>query len=492
MGVKAKGLRQACAAALTVLAVLLACAGLLAGGRQAAYAAGEDDFSGGELGVAPLEAQASIESYALLEQSGTSYYLYPCDAFGTKTSDYWVYGTSPSSSISSAESAVQERLNYITTLIVDAEITKVPERAKCPYQVIILNSMKVRNYTAVSYEPNIHALLPNLEEVVFPVGSELREIGSGAFKNCVNLWNLDGFDSLVHLKTIGSSAFEGCERLSSVAFPVGGELTQIGGSAFKNCTTLWNLEGFGLLADLKTIGSSAFYGCKDLPSVVLPASVTQLYSSAFAGCLNLRSIVLDDSLDKIGENAFSGCKQLQRLTMPASVTQIGWHAFEYCASLEEIEFKGKNPPSVSSAFTNVPNNLEIIVPAGALAAYKNANGFRSVQHIRDVDGNTKVPVVKKSNTVKVTAYAVNVSHSQLKKSTRSFTYRPFWVSYAQGKVTFAKKSGNKRIKVSKNGTVTVKKGLKKGTYAVRVKVRAAGNSEYKPKTVTSRLKVRVR
>jgi hypothetical protein len=41
--------------------------------------------------------------------------------------------------------------------------------------------------------------------------------------------------------------------------------------------------------------------------------------------------------------------------------------------------------------------------------------------------------------------------------------------------------------------VTVKKGLKKGTYKVRVKVRAAGNSNYKAsawKTVTFRIKVK--
>ena len=32
---------------------------------------------------------------------------------------------------------------------------------------------------------------------------------------------------------------------------------------------------------------------------------------------------------------------------------------------------------------------------------------------------------------------------------------------------------------SKTGKLTVKKGLKKGTYVVKVKVRAAGNSNYK-------------
>lgn len=61
-----------------------------------------------------------------------------------------------------------------------------------------------------------------------------------------------------------------------------------------------------------------------------------------------------------------------------------------------------------------------------------------------------------------------------------------------GKITFKKKSGNKKITVSKSGKVTVKKGLKKGTYKVKVKVTASGNKYYygKSKTVTIKIKVK--
>ncbi len=47
----------------------------------------------------------------------------------------------------------------------------------------------------------------------------------------------------------------------------------------------------------------------------------------------------------------------------------------------------------------------------------------------------------------------------------------------QGKVTYIKVSGNKKIKVNrKTGRVTVKKGLKKGTYNVTVKLKTKGKS----------------
>ena len=50
------------------------------------------------------------------------------------------------------------------------------------------------------------------------------------------------------------------------------------------------------------------------------------------------------------------------------------------------------------------------------------------------------------------------------------------------------REGNGKITVNKtNGKITVKKGLKKGSHKVQVKIKAAGNSNYKAsavKTVT--------
>ena len=69
-----------------------------------------------------------------------------------------------------------------------------------------------------------------------------------------------------------------------------------------------------------------------------------------------------------------------------------------------------------------------------------------------------------------------------------------FTSKGQGAKTYVKKSGNKKITIAKKtGKVTVKKGLKKGTYKVKVKVKAAGNANYKAskvKTVTFKVIVK--
>ena len=61
---------------------------------------------------------------------------------------------------------------------------------------------------------------------------------------------------------------------------------------------------------------------------------------------------------------------------------------------------------------------------------------------------------------------------------------------AQGSVTYKKKSGAKKITIhKKTGVITVKKGLKKGTYLLKVGITAAGNSNFKKKTVTAEIKI---
>lgn len=45
---------------------------------------------------------------------------------------------------------------------------------------------------------------------------------------------------------------------------------------------------------------------------------------------------------------------------------------------------------------------------------------------------------------------------------------------------------------AKNGNITVKKKIKKGTYKVKIKVTAAGNAGFKPGTKTVTVKIKVK
>jgi hypothetical protein len=95
---------------------------------------------------------------------------------------------------------------------------------------------------------------------------------------------------------------------------------------------------------------------------------------------------------------------------------------------------------------------------------------------------TQAAVKKSDNTIKVTGKKVKATaNKKTKKVTKKQTFKKskaFKVKGAKGAVTFKKTSGNKKITVAKNGTITVNKGIKKGTYKVGVTATAAGNGNY--------------
>ena len=114
---------------------------------------------------------------------------------------------------------------------------------------------------------------------------------------------------------------------------------------------------------------------------------------------------------------------------------------------------------------------------------------------------TPATVVKKANTIKVKGKTITVKAKKLNKKNQAFAVKKaMTVSKAQGTVTYTlstAKKGKKNFKSKfavnkKNGKLTVKKGTKKGTYTLKIKVKAAGNKNYKAATKTVTVKVKVK
>ena len=100
-------------------------------------------------------------------------------------------------------------------------------------------------------------------------------------------------------------------------------------------------------------------------------------------------------------------------------------------------------------------------------------------------------IAKAANPMKVKLSTKSIKASALKAKAQ--IVKPITVSKAKGTVTYAKKSGSKKLTInSKTGKVTVKKGTGTGTYSIKVSVTAKGTSNYKKlvKTVTVRVSVK--
>ena len=184
----------------------------------------------------------------------------------------------------------------------------------------------------------------------------LTEIGDSAFYNCSALSTLTLPEGL---RAIGSSAFYNCRSLQEISLP--DVLKGIGDHAFSNCVAL---EDVTLPDSVDMIGVNAFSGCTKLKSITLPfvgesrtssnafnhifsqipetlttvtlTDCTQIPYSAFSGCSNLTSIILPEGLERINAQAFSECHSLTSMVVPTSVTSMGRNLFRNCYALEEL------------------------------------------------------------------------------------------------------------------------------------------------------------
>ncbi|MBR1740853.1 MAG: hypothetical protein IJ733_03090 [Lachnospiraceae bacterium] len=96
---------------------------------------------------------------------------------------------------------------------------------------------------------------------------------------------------------------------------------------------------------------------------------------------------------------------------------------------------------------------------------------------------------KKAAVIKVKTASKTYKAALLKKKAQSFSIGASVNS--GGKLTYSKVSGNAKLTI-KNGKITVKKNTAKGTYKIKVKIKAAAKGDYKAAAVTKTIKVTVK
>ena len=182
----------------------------------------------------------------------------------------------------------------------------------------------------------------SLTSVVIP--DSVTSIGSRTFYRCSSLTNVVIGNGVT---SIGMYVFDDCDSLTSIEVSADNATYQsIDGNLYsKNGKTLIRYAigkmetSFTIPNGVTLIGTSAFDGCNSLTSVVIPNGVTSIGMYAFDGCSSLTSIVIPDSVTFIGRQAFWGCSSLTSVVIPNSVTSIGGQAFDGCSSLTFNEYE---------------------------------------------------------------------------------------------------------------------------------------------------------
>ena len=266
----------------------------------------------------------------------------------------------------------------IPNSVIDIEVGAFEGCKKLTSVTINSNSIMSKNYNYS--ECGISELFgPQINTYI--IGDEVKSIGGSAFIGCDNLSSVTipnsvvsigelafyGCNSLTSLtipnsvNSIGEEAFNGCSGLTSVTIP--SSVTTIGGWAFAGCSSLTSLT---IPNSLATIADGAFQGCSSLTSLTIPNSLTTIADCAFQDCTSLISVTIPNSVTSIRSDAFSGCSSLATVTIPNSVTSIESNVFYGCNSLTSVTIPNSVKFIRNGAFANCSNLTSVIIPKSVI------------------------------------------------------------------------------------------------------------------------------
>lgn len=244
------------------------------------------------------------------------------------------------------------------------------------YPVTSIGDDAFRNYSFPDILDDEFSNCDNLTSVSLP--NSVTSIGNHAFSGWDSLTSINLPNSIT---CISGNPFCSCNHLRAIRVsPTHPFLATIDGVLFEKSTkTLLchpcSLDNstYAIPEGIISIGKSAFESCDKLTSVSLPDSITTIGDSAFAWCDSLTSINLPNSVTCIGKGAFRFCIRLINLSLPNSVTSIGGLAFRSCLSLTSINLPDSITSIAKDAFSSCPKLVLTVGPDTFAEEYAEKN-----------------------------------------------------------------------------------------------------------------------
>lgn len=148
-------------------------------------------------------------------------------------------------------------------------------------------------------------------------------------------------DTEVAVTFKGESATSQMEYVGDVVIPstvdiegVSYNVTAIKNGAFQKCT----ITSVKIPEGVKSIGTSAFQGCTELDEIEIPEGVTSIKNGLCNGCTGLMSVIIPASVESIGDLAFQNCISLEMIkvlrTTPPTVNSRSFLGVNSSAVLE--------------------------------------------------------------------------------------------------------------------------------------------------------------
>lgn len=202
-------------------------------------------------------------------------------------------------------------------------------------ELVIPSSFRDKPVTEI--EDSGFASCTDIKRIEIP--ASVKKIGNEAFRGCTALESVLFSEGAV-LDSIGNAAFYECEGLRQIELPSG--IKYISYNLFYGCGSLRHAA---IPEGITQIYDGAFGFCIALEDMRIPSTVQSIGDKAFKSCYALRSVEFGteggaSALTCIGRGAFYGCRSMTELELPAALETVGGLAFAYCEGLELISFTG--------------------------------------------------------------------------------------------------------------------------------------------------------
>lgn len=210
-------------------------------------------------------------------------------------------------------------------------------------------------------------------------------------------------DMLKGATEIGDYTFYGCTDLTTVHIPA--TVTSIGNYAFYGCTSLATIYFHGTSAQWSSITKGTNWDGNTGDYTVVCWSQGLTYESNGDGTCSVSGIgtctdtdvgIPDvspdgDSVTSIGDNAFLENTSLTSVAIPDSVTNIGEGAFMHCSSLSSITIPDSVTGIGAAAFSGCSTLTSIIIPDSVTSIENNTfYGCSGLTAITVPDSVTKI------------------------------------------------------------------------------------------------------
>lgn len=385
-------------------------------GRDGANGTDGEDGQDGKDGITP---QLKIEDdyWYISYDNGLSW-----QKLGKATGDNGLDGSDGEDGDSIIKSITQDEDNVYFNLS-DGTLLTLPKRNS---DIIVFKDLNVEALCVRNWDVNRDG------ELSYDEAASVTSLGE-VFKENMDIISFEEFEYFVGLKEIESGAFKGCGNLWRICIPKNVEVIQT--QAFYACESLENIifEGDNLIKisggnlsigetgsiDKNSQYKGAFAYCESLRHIYLPESLEILEKSSFAFCSSLEivsfgrnsklKIIEGDFITDAKHNgstsslagAFMECSSLREIYIPSGVTEIGAGAFYKCTALKKVIFEANSQlstigggfydkgPAYAGAFAFCSSLEDIDLPHTITTIFNSA--FYGCSSLKLIKMNSLIP-----------------------------------------------------------------------------------------------------